>query len=117
MSILPGGKLLRTETGYAHWCPAYKDSHHIWVPNWTFNGNTEMPTFSPSVKVMGKQIERDAAGEWTGEWLRGPDGKALDDCCHYILTDGVINYCSDCVHTMAGQSVPLSEWPGHLADE
>lgn len=102
--------LRKVERGHAHWCPGCLEMH--WIPDtWTFDGNVERPTFSPSVKITGKQCINDDKGEWTGRWKCGPDGKALDGCCHYILTDGVLNFCGDCTHTLVGQSVPLPPLP------
>jgi hypothetical protein len=42
-------------------------------------------------------------GRWTGEWVRGPDGEALDRCCHYVLAGGIIHYCGDSSHHLAGE--------------
>ena len=106
----------RTESGLSHWCPGCGEMHNI-PSSWTFNGDLNRPTFSPSVKITGKQTVKDARGEWTGEWVRGPDGKAIDDCCHYILTDGMLNFCGDSVHALKGQRVPLPELPEWLRDD
>jgi hypothetical protein len=52
-------KILRkTTTGFIWWCPGCKQSHGINVgqssgPNWSWNGSTDAPTFSPSVLVRG----------------------------------------------------------------
>jgi hypothetical protein len=29
--------------------------------------------------------------------------------CHYHLRAGVIEYCGDCAHALAGKSIPLPE--------
>lgn len=109
------GRYLRAvASGHSHWCPACEESHLI--PNsWTFNGNLDAPTFEPSVKITGKQCVI-VDGEWTGEWRRDADGKAIDGCCHYILTNGALQFCSDCTHALVGQTVPLPELPAHLRD-
>jgi hypothetical protein len=101
--------------GFVHWCPACKEAHVI-TSRWGFNGNVHVPTFSPSVKITGKQIRVDERGDWTGEWVLGPDGKALDLCCHYFITDGQIQFCSDCTHELKGQTVPLPDLPAWLRD-
>jgi hypothetical protein len=88
---------------------------HKLPDGWKFDGNLASPTFSPSFKHTGKQTVI-VNGKWTGESHRGPDGKALDWCCHYILAKGVLNYCSDCTHALAGQSVPLPPLPPDLED-
>jgi hypothetical protein len=88
---------------------------HRLPDSWTFNGNVEKPTFTPSFKHSGiKTVQVD--GKWTGEWHRDAQGKPLDFVCHYILTDGVLHFCGDCSHAMAGQQVPLPELPSWLSD-
>lgn len=59
---------------------------------WTFDGNTESPTFTPSFRIS------DRAGS----------------VCHFVLTKGVLNFCSDSTHGMAGKSVPLPKLPDEL---
>jgi hypothetical protein len=112
-----GSKLRRLEGGrVGFFCPACREVHQISVADdgghypgraWGFNGNGDAPTFSPSILVRGKQVERDAAGRWTGEWVRGPDGKALDRVCHSFVRDGRIEFLGDCTHALAGQTVDL----------
>ncbi len=102
-------KLRRTTGGFAHWCPGDEEMHQL-PDSWTFDGNLESPTFSPSFRHSGKQAVT-VNGEWTGEWACGPDGKALDWCCHYILTAGILHFCGDSTHALKGQSVPLPNLP------
>lgn len=109
-------KLRRTEEGFAHWCPGCQQMHHIWVPRWSFDGNLDAPTFNPSVKITGKKIVV-VDGRWTGEWVRDANGNAVDDCCHYFLHAGVLKFCSDSLHPLAGQNVPLPDLPGHVTDD
>jgi hypothetical protein len=85
------------------------------APCWSFNGNVEKPTFNPSVKITGKQGVT-VKGEWNGEYKCGPDGKALDLCCHYFLRDGVLDFQNDCTHALCGQKVPLPELPEFMRD-
>lgn len=106
-------KLRRRTDGYAHWCPACGELHPL-PDSWKFDGNLESPTFTPSFKHTGKQAIVDARGEWTGEWRCDAEGKALDGVCHYVLTAGVLNFCGDCTHEMAGKSVPLPVLPEWL---
>lgn len=107
--------LRRVDGGYAHFCPACGYMHKL-PDGWQFDGSLEHPTFTPSFKHSGKQITVEN-GKWAGGWVRGADGNALDWCCHYILTAGVLNYCGDCTHAMAGQAVPLPPIPDHLREE
>lgn len=109
-------KLWRNARGFAHWCPGCNEIHVV-PDSWSFDGNLEQPTFFPSVKHTGKQTVKDAEGRWTGEWVKGPDGKALDDCCHYNLRDGQLHFCSDSVHHLKNQTVPLPDLPNFLRDD
>lgn len=93
----------KSAEGWVVKCPAMG---HIIIPSdgrWTFNGNYERPSFSPSIN----------------ETIGSP-GSTLDDLRngkvharnHVVITDGVLHYCGDCTHTLAGQSVeipPLSD--------
>lgn len=108
-------KLRRTDRGFAHWCPGCGEIHVIF-DSWQFDGDLNSPTFDPSVKVTGKQGVVDQLGHWTGEWVLGPDGKALDQCCHYFLHAGRLQFLVDCTHGLAGQTVALPDLPPHLRD-
>lgn len=81
-------------------CPGCKMEHVIATgegpgPRWTFNGNMEKPTFSPSLLV-------------TYTW--GPEHKSI--VCHSFIVDGVWQFLTDCTHELAGQHVPMIdvEW-------
>lgn len=91
-----GGRFMRRiPEGYVHWCPGCapiagrSPLHAISVdtPNamtgarWTFDGNLDAPTFSPSINCVGQ--------------------------CHYFIVGGRISYCADSAHALAGQTVPM----------
>lgn len=107
---------LRRSTGaYLHWCPACEELHQL-PDGWAFDGNLEKPTFTPSFKhECMKRVM--VAGKWTGEWVRDADGKTVPAICHYVLTDGVLNFCGDCTHALAGMVVPLPALPEGLTDD
>ena len=107
--------LRKTERGYVHWCPACKQMHTL-PDGWTFNGDVNKPTFTPSFKTSGNQLVLDAGGNWTGEWRRDAQGNPIPYTCHYILTNGILNFCGDCTHSMANKSVPLPELPNGYRD-
>lgn len=116
--------LRRTEGGYSWYCPACKEIHPL-PDGWTFNGDIRCPTFSPSFKHTGHQIEKDADGKWTGRWLmesgeakavRRPDDKPKPWCCHYTITNGVVAYCGDCTHAMAGKTISMPDLPSEFQD-
>ena len=112
------GKKLRSLQGgrVAFMCPGCRERHAIpvrpAVPGWDYNGNPNAPTFQPSIKVSGKQVDRDENGKWSGEWVRGADGKPLDMCCHSFVTAGRIQYLDDSTHALAGQTVDLPDIEG-----
>lgn len=93
------------------WC-APCDTHHAINPKgWTWNGDSERPTFSPSVLVKGFELsaasrERIAAGlppESEGHY------EGRDTVCHSFVQEGRIQYLSDCTHPLAGQTVDLED--------
>lgn len=89
---------------------------HRLPDSWKFDGNLESPTFSPSFKHTGMQTVK-VDGKWTGEWVRDAAGKPVPNVCHYILTAGVLNFCGDSTHALAGKSVPLPSLPEGFADD
>lgn len=116
------GKKLRSMEGgkVAFMCPGCGELHALTVdppaghrgPRWAYNGNPDAPTFTPSIKVTGKQCEI-VDGEWTGNWVLDENGNAKDMCCHSFVTDGRIRFLGDCTHELADQTVELpdiEEW-------
>jgi hypothetical protein len=81
-------------------CPGCKCSHEVYVrphisPNgasWDFNGNTEKPTFKPSIL---SKVSR-------------PDGTKTM-VCHSFVTDGKIQYLPDCTHELTGQTIEMPD--------
>jgi hypothetical protein len=86
-------------------CPGCNDYHQITTgPNgWTWNGSEDAPTFTPS--LLAEYLARDDAPD---------DVKAAlaRSRCHSFVTDGRIQFLSDCGHALAGQTVDLPEWSG-----
>lgn len=84
-----------------HWCPGCEEAHGIWVespsPNtgarWTFDGNVACPTFAPSVLVF----------------RTNPDGSRTT-LCHYFIRAGMLEFCGDSAHALAGRTVPIPAW-------
>lgn len=102
--------ILRTMEGdkLGFWCPGCKEMHAVRVPPhphaWGFNGNFDKPTFTPSVLVTGKRrmTEDEYLRVRSGEKLEIPDSR-----CHSFVTDGNIQFLSDCTHDLAGQTIAL----------
>ena len=103
-------KLTHTDGGidYAFYCPGCKELHSYIVKmgestakyrreaglnfvEWGFNGNEEKPTFTPSL-------------------LYNKPGHAVK-LCHLFVTDGMIQFCSDSQHDLAGKTVELPVIP------
>lgn len=85
--------------GYRFLCPGCNDFHMPVTnnkqpagPEWTFNGDLNRPTFSPSVLCR----------------IRFGDEPA-DRVCHSFIRDGRIEFLNDCTHHLAGQTVELPE--------
>jgi hypothetical protein len=89
----------KTEQGaesYWFWCGGC-GTHHTFRtkkpagdagPIWTFDGNEELPTFSPSLLVR--------YGNRPG-----------DKRCHLFLKAGMVQYLGDCTHKLKGLTVPV----------
>ena len=117
-------RCLRSITsGYVFWCPGCEEAHHITVgspthPNWDWDGNLDQPTFSPSILVRGvrKDIKKSQWKEPSSleeyscseRLLRDPAYRTI---CHSFIRGGMIEYLSDCTHLLAGQTIPLPDWP------
>lgn len=107
---IPMGRLNRffrkvAGDGHAHWCPGCKEMHVI-PKTWQFNGDIDKATFSPSVKIT-----------FPKGYYKNGEFSTEEKICHYILTDGVLHFCSDCSHELAGKDVSLPELPEKYVPE
>jgi hypothetical protein len=121
MSAL-GSKLRQVEGGLvAFWCPGCEFAHNLRVDAafgsaWGFNGSGDAPTFTPSVLVRsGHYAHAETPGNCYCDYSeRYPGREPIDGkCfrCHSFVTDGRIQFLSDCTHALAGQTVDLPDWP------
>lgn len=90
--------------GLMFWCPGCDGAHMVTVgdgpgPRWGYNGNSDKPTFTPSVLVTYNGVDA------------GRDG-APPAVCHSFVTEGQIRFLDDCSHAMAGQTVNIPNWHG-----
>jgi len=74
------------------WCPGCACAHGVSVQptvsnGWTWNGDVEKPTFSPSVLALGEKR------------------------CHSFIQDGKFQFLGDCEHNLKGQTVAIPAWP------
>jgi hypothetical protein len=82
------------------YCPGCENPHTITITgngSWSFDGNYNSPTISPSILSTGQD----------------ESGKTI---CHSFLKNGVLQFLDDCTHALKGQSVPLPELPDWLKD-
>lgn len=79
------------------YCVGCKHQHTIMVDDnntgWSFNGNFEKPTFTPSLLNTVPELE-------------GNPKKV----CHLFVTDGKLIYQSDCTHEFANRTVDMKDF-------
>lgn len=99
------------------WCEGCKEVHILYVsnpntPNWTFNGDLEKPTFQPSLLVRTGHYVSNQPQPPNCKFCNDPDFADCRPCtvCHSFITDGKIQYLSDCTHALAGKTIELSEF-------
>ncbi len=108
--------------GLAFRCPGCDEMHYVHVgdgsgPRWGFNGDYDKPTFTPSILVRsGHFLPEHKPGEacWCTYCAEDEeDGEPGFSCkrCHSFVTDGQIQFLSDCSHALAGQTVALKPVP------
>lgn len=124
MSHFLSKKLKLSRPGvYMHWCQACKSGHFFYTnnanegkPNWNFDGNVEMPSFTPSMHIFyneptvdDDEIDRLMKLRETDKSIEVPSVRVTT--CHYYLTAGRITYMNDCQHSFKGQTVDLLDYP------
>lgn len=98
------------DTDYFFRCPGCGWPHGVQTgegpgPRWGFNGNVDAPTFTPSVLVQtGSAVDPSII------WEDGDPPRI----CHTFITDGKIQFLSDCDHALAGQTVDIPDWNDDL---
>jgi Family of unknown function (DUF6527) len=94
-------KIVKDSVDYYHFhCPGCGHGHTYTVKQdgsgWSFNGDMDKPTFTPSLKNT----------------LYHQNGnKRVEKACHLFVTDGYIIFCDDCSHEFAGQRVEMKDLP------
>lgn len=85
-----------THYGWAVKCPGCGD-YHLFDNRWSFNGDMEKPTFRNSMLA-------------TIDWPKyHPELDKPKEICHSYVTDGRIEFLSDCTHTHARQTMDLPD--------
>ena len=89
-------------------CPGCDTWHPVNVyanrePRWTWNGDAYHPTFQPSIlNRTGRAVDP----------AHIPEPDDPPEVCHCFVTDGRIQFLSDCTHHLAGQAVPIPLFEG-----
>ena len=110
--------ILRKSTDWSvfFWCPGCKRGHAIVHkqnphnpngPVWTWNGDVNKPTFSPSLLIT--YPANSEATEEFKEWR-------TERRCHSFIIDGKIQFLSDSTHELSGQTVDIPDFPSHPLD-
>lgn len=92
----PKGRLRIVSRGHAAYCFGCEE-YHVIYDTWQFNGNYDLPTFSPSLLVR-----------WFSERFQ------KDYTCHSFIRNGRWEFLKDCTHGKAGQTIPLRDEESHL---
>ena len=101
------------------WCPGCDSAHMISdAPGrWTFNGDFDRPTFSPSVLVttghhvpdFGSRNRNSCWCTYDAEHSGEPSGFKCARC-HSFVRDGQIQFLGDSTHALAGRTVDIPDW-------
>lgn len=101
---------------FMFYCPGCEEHHAVWTKKrnglgavWSFNGDMEKPTFSPSLLL--RYIKLTVEGAALDEAIKNcpPGGKlpSKEMICHSFIRAGQIQFLNDCTHALAGKTVPL----------
>lgn len=95
-------------------CPACQCGHAVWLQGptkWTWNGSFEKPTFAPSLLVTQVVADPPVTPENLDQWNQNPWPQTkVEKRCHSHVTDGMINYCADSTHALAGKTIPMEDF-------
>jgi hypothetical protein len=111
-------KILRDAEGglLIFWCQGCDQCHGVRVdgkkPSWTWNGDAEHPTFTPSILVRHYRISPEGMDmiKRGDPPLDGDRYPGADIVCHSWVTEGRIKYLNDCTHALAGKTIDLPVW-------
>jgi len=95
--------LRRNQFGFEFNCPACAGAIHIFhttvpLPTgdvWTWDGDIDAPTFSPSLRVIYKSARENV----------------VSGVCHLFVRAGVLSFCGDSTHGLAGKELPVRVEP------
>jgi hypothetical protein len=113
-----GTKLRKIEGGkVGYWCPGCDMMHVLTVergtvgPCWDWNGDADLPTFSPSILVNYHHWVPPVTPANLADWQRKPwPQEKRHHVCHAFVREGRVEFLGDCTHALAGQTVPLPDF-------
>lgn len=94
--VCPGCEAMDGGSG-AHLLPVNTEEKK---PSWTWDGNLDAPTLSPSILTHYEYGE-----------------KKQQRRCHSFLRNGIFEFLSDCTHELKNQHVPIPDMPEWMIDE
>lgn len=112
--------------GFTYWCQGCNSSHTVRTHgpgSWGWNGDVNKPTFTPSVLLNGVRMTAKGEADWEAWVAAGcpsPSPGSFESAplvCHSFVTDGRVQFLSDCTHALAGQTVDLADLPPHMRDD
>jgi len=82
---------------YIFHCPGceYQHSYKVTPDDWSFNGDMDSPTFTPS--LLNTRTFTNKSGE------------SVSQRCHLFITEGKILFQNDCTHALAGQTIDMTD--------
>lgn len=99
------------------WCEGCKSIHQLnisndSIPRWNFNGNLDEPTFTPSLLCKTGHYVQGQLQPPNCRFCNDPDFDDYRSCtvCHTFITNGKIQYLSDCTHDLAGKTIELEDF-------
>lgn len=101
-------------------CPGCQNYHSVGVSSehpqsWQWNGEDDNVTLSPSVLLRSGHFAPGHAADkpcWCDHNKRNPENIHFHCVqCHSFVRNGNIEFLSDCSHSLAGQTVPLPDYP------
>lgn len=111
-------RMIRCDETVMFKCPGCGHSHMVYVDKvpghshaiWDFNGDYDRPTLVPSILITARQWVPPVTPENLEIWRHHPwEQRQIQTVCHSFVTEGHIQFLSDCTHRLAGQTVPLPE--------
>lgn len=112
MGLMLGKKTYQMQPGrIGFFCPGCDSMHAIVVDGsrgWTWNGDGDAPTVSPSILAQGvRKLSED-------QYARVINGEVIEPTpltCHSFIVNGQWQFLTDSTHSLAGQTVDIPDWP------